>query len=144
MGRTTLKLSTKGLEELITKFDQLGGDIKKVTEEALEEAGKKIGNDTLDALAPANLPAGGKYSTGETKNSVVQNPKVEWSGSVAEIGVGFDYGKPGAGGFLITGTPRMRPDDALNKMYKQKRYMTQIEKEMKEVFNEAIIKRMEG
>jgi hypothetical protein len=68
--------------------------------------------------------------------------KLVWSGSIAEIGVGFDFDKPGAGGFLITGTPRMAPDKALNKIYKSKKYMKDVQQEMIEVFQKEIIARM--
>ena len=93
-------------------------------------------------MAPSYLPAGGKYSTGKTEATIVDNPQVEWSGSRASIEVGFDFGKPGAGGFLITGTPKMKPDKELNRMYKGKKYMKQIQDQMSEVVSEAISKAM--
>lgn len=144
MGRTVLKLDTKGFNEYAEKLDGLGADLKSIFTEALEKAGEKIGQDTLNAVADENLPRGGKYSTGETKASVIQNPKVEWSGSVGSIGIGFDFGKPGAGGYLITGTPKMRPDKALNQMYKGRRYMTQIRQDMVDIFDAEIQKKMGG
>jgi hypothetical protein len=142
--RNTLKLDLKGFDELIYKLDKLGGDVKKITEDALDRAGETIGRDTVDAVQKSNLPAGGKYSKGDTEGSIVKNPKTEWEGMIASIGVGFDYSKPGAGGFLITGTPRMAPDNALKKIYKQKRYMSEIQKDMREIFNDEIVRRMEG
>ena len=75
-------------------------------------------------------------------NNQIKNPKVEWSGMMGEIGVGFDFSKPGAGGYLITGTPRMKPDRELNKIYKGKRYMKQIEQDIKEVFEAELESRM--
>ena len=71
-------------------------------------------------------------------------PKVEWSGTVAEVGVGFDYSMPGAGGFLITGTPKMQPNRELNRIYKQKKYMRQIQSDMEAVVADEINKKMEG
>lgn len=140
--RNTLRLDLSGFSELLTELDRLGGDLRRVTEDALEQAGETIACDTLDAVQKPNLPAGGKYSKGDTAASIVQNPCVEWAGTTASIGVGFDYSKPGAGGFLITGTPKMRPDKALQEIYKRKKYMNEIQKDMQEVISDAIARRM--
>ncbi len=144
MGRNTLKLSFKGFEEYAAKIEDAGGSLKEVFTDALSQAGETIGEDTMDAISTGNLPAGGKYSDGQTADSVIQNPPVEWNGTVGSIGVGFDYGKPGAGGFLITGTPKMKPDAPLNKMYKGSRYMKGIQDDMKEVFDDALSRLMGG
>lgn len=142
MGKNLLRLDTSGLEEYIAKLEKLEADVKPIVTEALNKAGVKITSDTTNAVAEPNLPRGGKYFTGETKASIIQNPQASWSGSIAEIGVGFDFDKPGAGGFLITGTPRMAPDKALNKIYKSKKYMKDVQQEMIEVFQKEIIARM--
>ena len=142
MARNTLKLELSGFKELLTKLDKLGGDVPEVVEDALTQAAGTIADDTLAALADANLPAGGKFSGGDTKAAVVTNPRVEWSGTTASVGVGFDYDKPGAGGLLITGTPKMKPDYALQKMYKKKGYMQKIQDDMRKIVTDAISKRM--
>lgn len=143
-NRATLNLNTKNFEDLIAKLDELGGDIKAVVEDALNQAGETIEYDTLDAVAHANLPRGGKYSKGDTEKSIIRNPRVQWQGTTASISVGFDYDKPGAGGFLITGTPRMKPDYELQKIYKRKKYMRDIAKDMSEIVNDAIVAKMGG
>lgn len=120
------------------EIDKLNGDLKKIITDALEQAGETIEYDTRDAVAKANLPASGKYSKGKTEQSIITNPKVNWSGSVAELPVGFDKSKPGAGGFLITGTPRMQPDYALEKIYVQKRYVNQIQKDIAKVLEDEV------
>lgn len=142
MARNTLKLDTKGFEQLLTKLDSLGGDMIEVVDKALTDAGKKISEDTHKAMAKQNLPAGGKYSKGTTEKAIVDNPQVEWSGSRASIDVGFDFGKPGAGGYLITGTPKMQPNKELNRMYKGKKYMKEIQEQMGQTVDEAITKAM--
>ena len=150
MARNTMSLDLKGFNELLTKLDGLGGDLKKAVTEALDEAGKKIGEDTAQAVQKNNLPAGGKYSQGDTADTVVTNPKVEWSGEEASIGVGFDFSKKGAGGFLIKGyyqnyhgTPRhMAPQKDLNAMYTGKGYMKQIQNDMMKVVTKAIDEKM--
>ena len=142
MARNTLKLDTKGFEQLLIKLDSVGGNVQEVVTKALEEAGQKIGEDTHKAMAKQNLPAGGKYSKGTTEKAIVDNPQVEWSGSKASIDVGFDFGKPGAGGYLITGTPKMQPNKELNRMYKGKKYMKEIQEQMGQTVGEAITKAM--
>ena len=140
MARNTLKLDTSGFESLLRKMDEMGGDVKHTVNKALGEASKKITADTEAALAVANLPAGGKYSSGDTMRSVIRDNGVRWDGLTGWVPVGFDFSAPGAGGYLITGTPRMRPDAALHKMYKQKKYMRQIQDDMSDVILNSIIK----
>ena len=144
MARNILKLQLEGFEKLIANLEGLKGDVKGAVTDALEQAAETIEWDTKDAVKDANLPAKGVYSRGDTEKSIVENAKVNWSGTVAEINVGFDFGKPGAGGYLITGTPRMKPDYELQRIYKRKKYMSQIQKDMAEVVNDYIVDKMEG
>ena len=143
MARNTLKLDTRGFEDLVRRFEKLGGNANEIVGKALERAGDKIEKDTIAAVQRKNLPQKGKFSKGNTERSIVRDSRTTWSGTVAEIGVGFDYSKPGAGGYLITGTPRMQPDRELHKMYKQKAYMRQIQNEMMETVSEKITEEME-
>lgn len=137
-----MQLDTSGFEELIAKIDALEGNVKAAVEDALGQSAETIREDTMDALSPAYLPAHGEYSHGQTKGAVVSDMSVHWEGLTAYVPVGFDFGRPGAGGYLISGTPRMRPDPELNKMYRQKSYMKQIQQDMWDVFmdylNEAM------
>lgn len=144
MSRNILKLDTKGFDAYAEKLDRLGADLKEIFTKALEEAGEKIGEDTISALATNNLPRGGKYSKDRTKQTVVRAPKATWAGMFGSVNVGFDFSKPGSGGYLITGTPKMKPDAALNKIYKKKAYMNDIQKGMAEVFDSEIKKHMGG
>lgn len=141
--RNTLRLDTSGFEELIVKLDELQGDVKKVVTDALLQAAETVHDDTIDALDNEFLPRQGIYSTGQTKTTVVK-PKVEWSGTLAEAPVGFDYGEKGAGGFLISGTPRMQPDRKLEQIYTRKKYMRQLQEDMQEVVSDYIMDKMEG
>lgn len=142
MARNTLKLDTKGFEQLLTKLDSLGGNMVEVVDKALTDAGQKISEDTHRAMAKQNLPAGGKYSNDDTDKTIIDNPQVEWSGTAASINVGFDFAQPGAGGFLITGTPKMDPNKELQKIYKGKKYMKEIQEQMANTVGEAITKAM--
>lgn len=141
--RNTLRLDTSGLEALIVKLDSLNGDVKTAVTDALMQAAETIHDDTLDALSDEFLPRQGAYSTGQTKTTVAE-PKVEWSGTVAEAPVGFDYGEKGAGGFLISGTPRMQPNRQLEQIYTRKKYMKKLQDDMQEVVSDYIMDKMEG
>ena len=95
-------------------------------------------------MRASNLPAGGKYSQGDTAKSIIQNPKVSWTGNIGSLPIGFDYAKPGAGGFLITGTPRMKPDHKLETIYARKKYWAGLMKEVSDALTEEIGRRMKG
>lgn len=132
--RNNARLDTSGFETYIRDLARLGADVQGYVTTVLSQAAEKVNNDTRAALSPQFMPAGGKYSHGKTKESIVTDTTVTWSGGVGSVPIGFDFSKPGAGGYLITGTPRMRPNPELNKIYKQKKYMNAIQKEMGEKF----------
>ena len=143
MPRNTLRLDTSGISEMIEKLAELEGDVQKAVADALTQAAETIHDDTVDALSRAHLPARGRYSSGDTLASVVDRAPVEWEGTVASVPVGFDFSKPGAGGFLIKGTPRMKPDAALHRIYVQKKYMNKIQNDMADVVMDYIAQEME-
>lgn len=121
-GRNSLKIEFSVFEDFAAKLDELGADLKSIFTDVMEQEAETVAEDTKEAVERANLPARGIYSQGDTKDSIVMQPRVEWSGDLGEIGLGFDKTKPGAGGFLITGTPRMRPDYKLEDIYARKSY----------------------
>ena len=124
-----IQIDGSAFAEYAEKLDKLGANLQKVFGDALLEAGEVVQNDVRSALSPENLPAQGKYSTGDTMASVME-PKVTWSGSLGEIPLGFDKSKKGAGGWLITGTPKMAPDHALARIFTQKSYEKMIKKQI--------------
>lgn len=115
--KKSLNMALNGLEELAERLQDLGGDLKKAMTEVLEDFADEITVDTEKAIQTQNLPAKGDYSRGTTQKSVITDPHVVWEGYVGKVGVGFDKTKPGSGGWLITGTPRMKPVLALQKIY---------------------------
>jgi hypothetical protein len=141
-----LAIDFSNFAEYADKLDKLGADLQKVIGDAMERAAETVQEDTIEALADAYLPAGGKYhgKNRDTEDSVIRNPKVKWHGSLGEVELGFDKTKPGAGGFLITGTPRMKPDYKLEDMYSRKKYLSQITRQIKNDLQKAIDERMGG
>lgn len=144
MGKNSLKLETHAFDELLEKLDGLEVNLIPIVEDALSQAAETITEDTIEAMAKGNLPAKGKFSHDDTEKSINRDTSVKWNGMQAEVNVGFDFEKPGAGGYLITGTPRMKPNQKLKKIYKSKRYMKQIQKDMIDIFNDAIQDYMGG
>lgn len=122
------------------KLDRLNADLKKIFGDAMEDAAKQVQEDTRKAVDNANLPAGGNYSEGETKASIIRDVTPKWSGSLGEVKLGFDKTKPGAGGFLITGTPKMAPDAPLAEMYSGRKYQRQIQKKIEQSLQKELDK----
>ena len=145
MARNRIGLQFNGWEDYIAKLDELGGSqaMKKGVEEALIESKKHV--NPLIEKSMSKLPAGGRYSTGNTKKSIDNENKVEWVGMTGEIKIGFDFSKSGLKSiFLMYGTPKMKPVSGL----KSAIYGTKTQKEIAEiqekVLSEAIKKVMEG
>ena len=132
----------KQFEEYGERLDQLGFDIQQSVGDAMEHAGHTVQDDVSAAVEHSNLPAQGKYSKGQTAESVISDVAVQWSGMIGELPLGFDKTKPGAGGFLITGTPKMQPDKALAKIFQSKKYKSDITKEIREELQRLINSRL--
>jgi len=126
------------------KLDKLGANLQQAFSKAMEQAAETVQNDTISAMASGNLPAGGKYSQGDTEAAIIHDPKVVWHGSLGEIDLGFDKTKPGAGGFLITGTPKMQPNRALEEIYSRKKYERDLKKDIEKALQDEIDKTMGG
>ena len=134
-----MHLDTSGFDSMLRKLDQAGAKTDQVVERLLEKAGRRIGEDTIHALSTPHLPAQGRYSTGDTEKSVITDPKTHWEGMTAWVPIGFNFAQVGAGGFLLAGTPRMAPDMELRKIYKQSRYMNNLQDElMEDLWDELI------
>lgn len=139
-----LYLDFSEFEWYAEKLDLLGADLQKVIGDAMEQAAETVQEDVEEAMAKVNLPAGGKYSDGQTEASILRDVKVTWRGSYGEIGLGFDKTRPGAGGFLITGTPRMRPNYKLEDIFARKKYRKKIMDQIQEELQAAIDAYMGG
>lgn len=145
MARNKIGLQFEGWENYMSKLDELGGTqtMKKGVEEALIESKKHI--NPLIEKSMSKLPAKGKYSTGDTKDSIDDEMSVEWEGMTGSIKVGFDFSKSGPKSiFLMYGTPRMKPVSGL----KGAIYGAKTQKEIAEIqeqkLSEVIKRVMEG
>lgn len=114
MARNRIGLQVAGLDEYMSKLDELGGSqaMKRGVDEALKDSKKYV--NPLIEQAMTKLPAAGRYATGRTKESIDDSMVVDWEGMTASIKVGFDFKKSGMTSiFLMYGTPRMSPVSGL-------------------------------
>lgn len=129
-------------DSYLEKIEELGG--QKLMREAVESglrAGKSAVNNEMKAVLTnkSNMPAGGKYSTGETQRSIDTDFKVEWNGMVAGIGVGLSWEKLGVKGqVLIFGIPTQRPVKGLKQAIYGIRARRHVEKEVQKAIDKLI------
>ena len=145
MARNKIGLQVKGFDEYMAKLDEIGGSkaMQRGVESALI-ASKKYVNPLLES-AMAKLPAGGKYSTGDTKKSIDRDMSVDWQGMTATIKVGFDLKKSGLTSiFLMYGTPKMSPVSGLKAAIYGNKTQKEIAKLQGEALDKVIKRIMEG
>lgn len=138
-NRITIDYSN--FSEYVERLEQLQADVQSIFDDALKEAADEVQEEAKQAVSRSNLPAKGLYSLGNTEKSIV-DPEVSWNGSIGEVSLGFDKSKPGAGGFLLAGTPKMQPDRKLNQLFMGMKFEKTMSKKVKEKLDEEIEKRL--
>lgn len=136
--RNKLSVDFEGFNSMRSKLEELDGDVKGATESALKVSHQIVTRKVTDAMKPHN-------DTGETSASIIREAEVQWSGSTAEVGVGFDIENGGLPSiFLMYGTklhgqPHITPDKNLyNAVYGSK-----TKKEVREAQKDVFFKRIE-
>lgn len=145
MARNRVGLQVKGLEDYMAKLDELGGSnaMKKGAENALK-ASKEYVNPLIEQ-AMTHLPAGGRYSHGNTEKSIDKDTTVEWAGLSASVKVGFDFSKSGLTSiFLMYGTPKHNPVAGLYEAIYGSKTQREIGKIQGEELTKVIKELMEG
>ena len=132
MARKRFGINFKGVEETFERLDKLNGDVKRITEKALEASFNVVTPGVESTIQPHRL-------SGSTEKSLVKNPTVKWEGGVAKLPVGFDISNGGLPSiFLMYGTPTVTPD---KKIYNSI-YGTSVKKRVSniqsEIFHEEI------
>lgn len=144
-ARVKITADFKAISEYAERLEKLGGNIEEVVTQMLQNAHDMTTADIEREMTKHN-------KTGDTDRSILRNSKVEWSGTVASIDVGFDINNGGLPSiFLMYGTPKHEPghpgtakDQALydaiygNSTVRKRREM------MKTTMDRAIKKRMGG
>ena len=145
MARNRIGLQVKGLDEYMAKLDEIGSGqaMRRGVESALK-ASKEHVNPQIES-AMAKLPAGGRYSTGDTKRSIDKDMAVDWEGMTGSIKVGFDFKKSGLTSiYLMYGTPKMSPVTGLKAAIYGTKTQKEIAKLQGEALNKVINRIMEG
>ena len=145
MARNKIGLQFEGWEDTLAKLDELGGTqlMKRATESALKASKQHVKPKIEQAMN--SLPAGGKYSTGETKKSIDNDMSVDWQGLTAGIKVGFNFKQSGLTSiFLMYGTPRMSPVKGLKAAIYGAKTKKEIAQIQSEAINKIIKRTMEG
>lgn len=138
--------NTTALMKYAERLDELGGSdaLKRGVEAGMKTQKRIINQQIEEKLALPNLPAGGKYSTGDVKDSIDRTMDVKWNGNFACLPLGFDMDKSGPVSlFLMYGTPKMPPVRGLNNAVKGKIKKATVGKAMEaEILK--VIKRLGG
>lgn len=145
MARNKIGLQVKGFEEYMSRLDELGGGkaMKRGVESALK-ASKEYVNPLINQ-AMGNLPAGGRYSTGETKQSIDKSMDVDWEGMTGSVKVGFNFKESGMKSiYLMYGTPKMSPVKGLKAAIYGAKTKKKIAELQGEALNKVVKRIMEG
>ena len=107
-----MKIMFDGFKDLAEAIDRAGGDLKTAVNEALTETQKLVQTKLMHAAAPYATKGVKGYAKGDMYDTIKQDTNVDWAGSVASIGVGFELYKKGGWHsiFVMYGTPRMQKD----------------------------------
>ena len=138
MAKNKLTVDFEGFDVLTKKLERLGGDVKQATESALKASHNVVEKNVTAAMQP-------HIETGKTEKAIIKTPVVEWTGDTAAVDVGFDISGGGlASIFLMYGTqlhgqPHITPDKNLYNAV----YGAQTKKQIKQIQEEAILKRIE-
>ena len=129
-----------GFDEVLKKLNKLGADTKQITEDALKKSFDIVTKKAEAAIAKPNLPAGGKFSTGRTEESLTRTLDVTWTGTEASAPVGFNIKKGGLPSiFMMYGTPRYMKVQAVYDAF----YSSATEGEVLNAQREVFFKAME-
>ena len=140
-----MKMEIPNFNAIVKQLTDLNADVRKATEAALTETHKIVTQKAEQAMVPGNMPAGGKYWSGRTRESLVTTPTVVWDGDKASINVGFDISNGGLPSiFLMYGTPRTKPVKSLYDAVYGSGTKNEIIEAQTRIMHEAIYDAMKG
>ena len=136
-----ISLEFAGFDSVMRKLNQLNADIQPIANEALTKTFDIITDKAKKAAVKPNYPAKGKYSTGDTAESLVTNPRIKWDKTVGSVQVGFDIKRGGlASIFMMYGTPRYMKVQELYDAFFSEQTKGEVLAAQKEIFYNALEK----
>lgn len=130
-------LEFEGFDNVISKLNKLGGNIKGTTEKALKKIHTIITQKAEEAITPHN-------KTRQTEKSLRKEAEIEWEGTIASVKTGFSISEGGlASIFLMYGTPRQGKDQKMYNAFWSKSTRDEVQKAQEEIFYNEI-RRLNG
>lgn len=146
MAKKKNGFDTSALLKYADQLDAVGGSaaLKRATEAGMAQAKATINRHVTASMQTGNLPAGGKYSTGLTLDSLHKSMAASWSGNTAEMSLGFAMNISGITSImLLYGTPKMKPVDGLYDAIYGKTGRTEARKAQEEAIK-TVLERLGG
>lgn len=122
MARRKNGFDTTALEKYGAQLEAAGGSaaVKRAVEGGMKSTKQQVNTQVTAAMAPGNLPAGGRYSTGATMGHLNKEMAVNWEGNMARLKLGFNLQGDGLVSiFLMYGTPHHAPAAGLREALKE-------------------------
>ena len=88
-----MSITFDGFEKLAAEIDRQGQELKPAVNEALEETQKYIQQNVESASEPYKSGGQKGYAKGNLADAIITDPKIEWTGDVGTVGVGFSSNK---------------------------------------------------
>lgn len=144
-----MSITFDGFEKLAVELEKVGGDLKPAVNEALEETQKYIQQNLENASVVYSNGGRKGYADGDLVNAIITDPKIDWSGSVASVKVGFSQQKNWKGFmhsiFVMYGVPAhgkfnkgYQKDAKVYNAIRGKKTRLEIEKIQKEVMEKHL------
>lgn len=132
------QLDFDGIEILAKRFEDMGGNIDELADKALKATHEHITPKVQKAMQASPYDFN---RTGDTKASLRKTAKVEHSGNIFKVGVGFDISHGGlASVFLMYGTPTITPDRKLYNAIFGGATRKEVQALQEDIFIDAIMK----
>lgn len=122
MARRKNGFDITALEKYADQLQEAGGmtAVKRAVQGGMLATKKQVNSEVTTAMQSGNLPAGGKYSTGDTMGHLNEEMTVDWEGNMARLKLGFNMEGGGITSiFLMYGTPRHAPASGLREALKE-------------------------
>ena len=137
---------TTMLAKYADRLEAAGGStaIKRAVEGGMKSAKQEVIHVVTNLMQPGNLPAGGKYATGDTMEHLNRELVIKWEGNMARLGLGFVLEKGGLTSiFLMYGTPQHAPVAGLEDVLRGKK-LTRITRKEQEKAILKVLERLGG